>query len=247
MCHGLTGRGGVLLGRSTGIRVQREAGQDSGTEGLWVCRAESKQGREEPLRDCLADWVKSCERVCLALLEERELYWGLPCQHRGKAASWGLPGQEVTLRPSSPLLLSGPAVVVLVVAAGGEVAGARVPVEGRAHVGMVSCAGSRVARGCELVDSVASCLRLVAMCRTLLCRLTSLLPKNDGCPQPLKNTSACCEGEYFQAEGSGWILSRRRRRRGSPGGAKKAMGASSWPHSCSLVIHLLVPLIVRES
>ena len=116
---------------------------------------------------------------------------------------------------------------------------------GRVHSGEVPCARARVAKGCG--DSVANCSRLVAAPRILLWRLTSLLPKNDGCPQPLKNTSACCEGEYFQAEGSGWIRSRRRRRRGSPGGAKKAMGASWWAHSCSLGIHFLAPLFVRGS
>ena len=117
--------------------------------------------------------------------------------------------------------------------------------EVRVHAGVVPCARGRVATGRG--DSVANCPRLVAVPRILLCRLTSLLPKNDGCPQPLKNTSACCEGEYFQAEGSGWILSRRRRRRGSPGGAKKAMGASWWAHSCNLGIHFLAPLFVMGS
>ena len=214
-------------------------------ERLRVCLAESKQGREGPLRDCLADWVKSCGRVCRAPLGERELYWGLPSQCRGETVAWGLPGHALTVCPSLGRLLFTPAVVVQVVSAGAELSGVGAAVAGRVHSGEVPCARARVAKGCG--DSVANCPRLVAAPRILLWRLTSLPPKNDGCPQPLKNTSACCEGENFQAEGSGWILSRRRRSRGSPGGARKVMGASSCPHSRSVAIHLLVPRFVRGS
>ena len=170
--------------------------------------------------------------------------WGLPCQLGGRVGAWGLPCQDTLLGSrSSPGLLSNFPAAVVRVAAGGEVAGAV------AGVGAGRWAGVGAARSCGAEARVARRFPSGAGRRGRCCLygLTPLPLKNDGCPQPLRNTSACCEGENFQAEGSGWILSRRRRSRGSPGGARKVMGASSCPHSRSVAIHLLVPRFVRGS
>ena len=157
--------------------------------------------------------------------ERGEPSWGLPGQLRGRVGARGLPGRALLAKRSFPLLIFTFPAVVVRFAAGGWATGVVAGVGAGRRAGAGRWAGVRVARGCWAADRVAS--RFLSGAgwsgRCCLCGLTSLPLKNDGCPQPLKNTSACCEDENFQAEGSGWILSRRRRRRGSPGGAMSAV------------------------